>query len=71
MEWNKNEYCKNELGIKSDSFIYEGVKYRVDYTMTYNVSLNNDGTPFVIGCDVSDLTQHIKLKTFLVREWVF
>jgi hypothetical protein len=70
MRWNKNEYCKNELGIKSDFFIYEGVKWRVDYTMTYNVSLNNEGTPFVVGSDVNDLTQHIKVKTFLVREWV-
>jgi hypothetical protein len=70
MEWNKNEYCKNELGIKSGFFIYEGVKWRVDYTMTYNVSLNNEGTPFVVGSDVNDLTQHIKVKTFLVREWV-
>jgi hypothetical protein len=70
MEWNKKEHCKNELGIKSDFFIYEGVKYRVDYTMTYNVSLNNEGTPFVVGSDVRDLTQHIRVKTFLVREWV-
>lgn len=70
MEWNKKEHCKTELGIQSDYFMYEGKKYRVDYTMTYNVSLNNDGTPFVVGSEIDNLTSHLKVKTFLVKEWV-
>lgn len=68
--FNKEQYCKDELGIQSDYFMYEGEKYRVDYTMTYNVSLNNEGTPFVVGSKVSNLTSHLKVKTFLIKEWV-
>jgi len=70
MNWDKNEHCKKELGIQEDHFIYDGEKYRVDYTMTYNVSLSNEGTPFVVGSKVNDLTSHLKIKTFLVDEWV-
>jgi hypothetical protein len=70
MAWDKTEHCRSELGIKSDYFMYEGEKYRVDYTMTYNISLINKGTPFVVGSKVSDLTNHLKVKTFLVKEWV-
>jgi hypothetical protein len=70
MAWDKIEHCRAELGIQSDHFLYEGEKYRVDYTMTYNVSLNNEGTPFVVGSKVDNLTSHIRLKTFLVNEWV-
>ena len=70
MAWDKIEHCRTELGIRSDHFMYEGEKYRVDYTMAYNVSLNNEGTPFVVGSKVDNPTNHIKLKTFLVKEWV-
>lgn len=71
MAWDKKNHCRTELEIQSDYFMYKGEKYRVDYTMTYNVSLNNEGTPFVVGSKVDNLTSHLKLKTFLVEEWIF
>jgi len=70
MAFNKIEHCKKELAIQKDYFMYDGEKYVVDYIMTYNISLNNEGSPFVYGCNVEEPTNQLKLKTFLVDEWV-
>lgn len=54
----------------SNYFMYDGVKWRIDQVSTNNYNLGNNGTPFVGGSNVDRLTDHIKVKAFLVDEWV-
>jgi hypothetical protein len=70
MSFDKVSFCKNEYKIKGDLFMRNGVTYRVNWIMTYNVNINNNGTPYVIGNNFKQLTDHIKLKTFLVDNWI-
>ena len=66
----KEQFCKDEYGIKENYFVYEGTVWRVVYESTYWLNKNNEGTPFVIGINLGNLCEHIRLKVFLVKKWV-
>lgn len=67
--FDKEHYCA-QFGVKKDYFMYQKERYMVNYTLTYNASMNNKGTPFVVGYKEDDPTSYLRIKVFLVEEWL-